>query len=226
MVPSCITSSLIDADERTNERQDMLRRLVRRATETTPSTVTFRSYSARRAPPPPLQTVEEMWEEVIDERSGKKYYWNTISDETTGLDAKKPTTFSVIDPTMPVPTMRGDVGAPPPQRTQGRYEDGLSAESRGGAGSVVGGFGSMIAQGAAWGMGSSLGHRAIGGIFGYGGGGYPTSGGDAAGYPPSGGGDANASSPSSAYDEFDDDFDDGFGSGGDDASIFDFFSED
>jgi len=205
----------------------MLRRLVRRATETPSSTVTttFRAYSARRAPPPPLQTVEEMWEEVIDERSGKKYYWNTISDETTGLDAKKPTTFSVIDPTMPVPTMRGDVGAPPPQRTQGRYEDGLSAESRGG-GSVVGGFGSMIAQGAACGMGSSLGHRAIGGIFGYGGGGYPTSGGDAAGYPPSGGGDANASSPSSAYDEFDDDFDDGFGSGGDDASIFDFFSED
>ena len=221
MVPS-IASSFIDAD--------MLRRLVRRATETRSSTVTTtfqRAYSARRAPPPPLQTVEEMWEEVIDERSGKKYYWNTISDETTGLDAKKPTTFSVIDPTMPVPTMRGDVGAPPPQRTQGRYEDGLSAESRGGgAGSVVGGFGSMIAQGAAWGMGSSLGHRAIGGIFGYGGGGYPTSGGDAAGYPPSGGGDANASSPSSAYDEFDDDFDDGFGSGGDDASIFDFFSED
>lgn len=225
MVPSCTTSSLIDADERTNERRDMLRRLARRATST-PSTVTFRLYSARRAPPPPLQTVEEMWEEVIDERTGKKYYWNTISDETTGLDAKKPTTFSVIDPTMPVPTMRGDVGAPPPQRTQGRYEDGLSAESRGGAGSVVGGFGSMIAQGAAWGMGSSLGHRAIGGIFGYGGGGYPTSGGDAAGYPPSGGGDANASSPSSAYDEFDDDFDDGFGTGGDDASIFDFFSED
>jgi len=222
VVPSIFTSHSLTL--RRTPTKGMLRRLVRRATET-PSTAALRSYSARRAPPPPMQTVEDMWEEVTDERTGRKYFWNTISDETTGLDAKKPTTFSVTDPTMPAPTMRGDVGAPPPQRTQ-RYEDGLSAESRGSAGSVVGGFGSMIAQGAAWGMGSSLGHRAIGGIFGYGGG-YPTSGGggtDAAGYPPSGG-DANAS-PSSAYDEFDDDFDDGFGSGGDDASIFDFFSED
>jgi len=136
----------------------------------------------------------------------------SLRSQTTELGAPKPTTYSALDPTMPAPT--GTRGAPPPQRAH--HDD------RGG-GSIVGGLGGMIAQGAAWGMGSSLGHRAIGGIFGYGGGSSSAS--EGGGYV---GGDTSAPAPpdfGGQSGEFDYD-DDGFGDGSDDASLFDFFSED
>jgi hypothetical protein len=140
---------------------------------------------------------------------------DTSRSQTTELGASRPTTYSALDPSAPAPGANGPRGAPPPQRARD--------DDRGG-GSIVGGLGGMMAQGAAWGMGSSLGHRAIGGIFGYGGGsssaseggGYPVGGDTSAPTPPDFGGQSG---------EFDYD-DDGFGDGSDDASLFDFFSED
>ena len=168
------------------------------------STSASRSTS-RRPPPPASASASAVWEPVVDERTGKTYWWNVETDETTDVDAPRPKTYSVIDPTMPAPIR--SAGAPPPDR----YDD------RAGGGSVVGGLGSMMAQGAAWGMGSSLGHRVMGGMFG-GYGSSPSSDVSGSGSTPQpfGGG--------SGAGEFDDDDGDGYGDGG--GSLFDFFSED
>lgn len=102
---------------------------------------------------------------------------------------------------MPAPAPGTGARAPPPSA----YD-----QQQGSGGGFASGFGGMIAQGAAWGMGSSLGHRAIGGIFGggaYGGG----VGGGAAPQPPVFG------ESSSEFDDIDD---------GDGGGLFDFFSED
>lgn len=167
-----------------------------------------RAYGARRPPPPANVSRESAcWEAATDARTGKTYWWNVETDETTDVDAARPKTYSVVDPTMPAP-MASD-RAPPPAR----YE-------RGGVGGIAGGFGSMMAQGAAWGMGSSMGHRAIGGLFG----GSSWGGGSSAS---GGGGAENAAPPANPFEsgELDDDaMDDGYGDGG--GSLFDFFSED
>jgi len=78
-------------------------------------------------------------------------------------------------------------------------------------------FGGMMAQGAAWGMGSSLGHRMMGGLFG-GGGGGAARGGDVAG---PGAAPTNFGTGDGEFDDMDDG-----GGGGDGGGLFDFFSED
>lgn len=191
----------------------VLRALARRARARAPSPRAAALATRARAPPPPMTSVDALWEEVRDARSGQIYYWQTETDETTPLGAPRPTTYSALDPTMPAPTRSG-TRAPPPSRDLGAA-----------GGSAAGGFGSMIAQGAAWGMGSSLGHRAIGGMFGYGGyGGVGGVGGGEGAIGEAGGTEAPAP-PDFGASEFDDD--DGFGDGGSDGgSLFDFFSED
>ena len=129
---------------------------------------------------------------------------------TTEVGVPKPTTYSSLDPTMPAPTSTGGRAPPPSAYDQGQPSGGLMS-----------GFGGMIAQGAAWGMGSSLGHRAIGGIFGggaYGGG--ASSGGVDGGV---GGGAPQPPVFGDSNSEFDD-IDDGMD--GDGGGLFDFFSED
>ena len=50
-----------------------------RATRATTRATMARGYA--RAPPPPIRAVADVWEEVIDERSGQRYWWNIETDE-------------------------------------------------------------------------------------------------------------------------------------------------
>lgn len=62
-----------------------LRALARRASSaaaaTTTMTTVTRAFASRRAPPPPMTSIEDVWEEVLDERTGKTYHWNVETDE-------------------------------------------------------------------------------------------------------------------------------------------------
>ena len=117
------------------------------------------------APPPPT---DDPWEEVRDEATGQTYWWNVRTNETTALGAEKPRLLG---------TSVGNGNAPPPVGQPQRSD----ALARPGGGSMLGGFGSMVAEGMAFGTGSALAHRAIGSLFGggdygYGGGGAPAPG--------------------------------------------------
>ena len=103
-----------------------------------------------KAAPPP--TMEDTWEEVKDETTGQTYWWNVQTNETTALGAPKPVATSLT------PAQQG--GAPPPV--------GQPPQQR----SMMGAFGSMVAEGMAFGTGSAIAHRAIGSMFGGGGYGY------------------------------------------------------
>ena len=79
--------------------------------------------------------------EEVKDQNGNIYYWNTVTDETTAIGEPRPTAMSVHQP-----------------------------QSGGIAGAATG-FAGMVAQGMAFGAGSSMAHHAIGGLFGGGGGG-------------------------------------------------------
>ena len=154
---------------------------------------------AVRAAPPPA---EDPWEEVRDESTGQTYWWNVQTNETTALGAPKP-----------------QPGAPPPA---GVHQGSNAVARPGGGGSLLGGFGSMVAEGMAFGTGSAIAHRAIGSIFG--GGGYYGGGGGGGAAPPP---EQPAAPPADAGggslwgDEMDDIDDDGGGGGFFDGFDFD-----
>ena len=55
--------------------------------------------ASKQLPPPPPPVVEEttpedVWVEVKDEGTGKSYWWNQESNETTALDAPKPVGYT------------------------------------------------------------------------------------------------------------------------------------
>lgn len=87
-------------------------------------------------PPPSPQRAEDAWVEVKDKASGQVYWWNTVTDETTELGVPKPT---------------GAVA---------------SAIPEGQSGSMMGGLGRVVAEGFAFGVGSSVAHSVVGSIFG------------------------------------------------------------
>ena len=163
----------------------------------------------KAAPPPAL---EDPWEEVKDETTGQTYWWNVHTNETTALGAPKPT-----GPTSLAPSQQA--GAPPPV--------GQPPQQR----SMMGSFGSIVAEGMAFGTGSAIAHRAIGSIFGGGGYGYGGGyggGGSVAGGPPAPGSAAEVppsdNSGSSMWgDEFDADADSSDGGGWGD--VFDGWDE-
>jgi hypothetical protein len=105
---------------------------------------------------PPAQTtaiaVHEAWEEVKD-TSGQIYWWNTQTNETTQLGAPKPT-----GPTALGPSQTSQLAEAPQQ-----------------SGGMMSGLGGMVAQGFAFGVGSSVAHSVVGSMFG------GSSGGDSGG---------------------------------------------
>ena len=76
---------------------------------------------------------KDPWIEVRDETTGQIYWWNTDTDETTALGAPKPTSMAP-----------GPSGVPPPapQQQQG--------------GGMMSGLGGVMAEGFAFGVGSSV----------------------------------------------------------------------
>ncbi len=89
-----------------------------------------------KSPPPPKLRLEDAWVEVRDDQTGKIYWWNQVSNETTALDAPKPT-----GPVANIP--QGQVAMPQPQS-----------------------FAGMVAEGFSWGVGMSLARHAVGSVMG------------------------------------------------------------
>ncbi len=160
------------------------------------------------APPPPT---DDPWEEVRDEATGQTYWWNVRTNETTALGAEKPRLLGTS-----AGGGNGANGAPPPVSQQQRSD----AVARPGGGSVLGGFGSMVAEGMAFGTGSALAHRAIGSLFGGGDYGYGGGGAPAPGSPPPPEAPASDAFGGGWGDEMDD------ADGGDGGSFFDGFDFD
>ena len=72
-----------------------------------------------KSPPPPKLRLEDAWVEVKDDQTGKIYWWNQVSNETTALDAPKPT-----GPVANIP--QGQVAMPQPQSFAGMVAEGFS----------------------------------------------------------------------------------------------------
>ena len=89
-------------------------------------------------PPPAPLAVEDAWVEVEDKPSGLKYFWNTETNETTALGAPKPTGVAA------------EQAAQPPAQSGG----------------MMSGLGRVVAEGFAFGVGSSIAHSMVGSMFG------------------------------------------------------------
>jgi hypothetical protein len=108
----------------------------------------------KTAPPPAAIAVEDSWVGVKDVSSGQIYWWNQVTDETTQLGAPKPTSSSAISD----------------QTQQGVVPIGGQQQQSGG---MMSGLGGVMAQGMAFGVGSSVAHSVMGNMFGGSGGSAP-----------------------------------------------------
>ena len=95
--------------------------------------------------------VEEAWVEVPDKNSGLSYWWNQQTNETTHIGAPRPTGATAM-------------AVPPPAEAQ--------------SGGMMSGLGGVVAQGMAFGVGSSIAHHAVGAVANSFGGGHDDHGGD------------------------------------------------
>lgn len=126
--------------------------------------------AAGTAQPPAVG--QEDWTEVKDEKGGQTYWWNKRTNETTPLGAPKPGP----DPWKEVKDASGQtywwnpetnqttaVGAPKPPAA------GVAPHQAGGAPaapSAMGGLGGALADGLAWGVGTSVASRMMDGVLG------------------------------------------------------------
>jgi hypothetical protein len=105
-------------------------------------------FFARKAPtrrPPPAAAsaapaVVDPWVSVKDESSGQIYWWNQDTDETTGLGEPKPMAAAAPG------------GVPGPAGEQQR-------------GGMMSGLGGVVAEGFAFGVGSSIARNVVGSFF-------------------------------------------------------------
>ena len=96
----------------------------------------LKSESSKTKVPKPFE-LKDPWVEVLDKSSGQVYYWNQTTDETTAVGAPKPT-----DGNRSITTP----AAPEP--------------------GMISSLGGMVAQGFAFGVGSSIAHNVVGSMFG------------------------------------------------------------
>lgn len=94
---------------------------------------------------------KDPWVEVLDKASGQVYFWNQTTNETTSLGAPKPT---------------------------GQNTTAVATQQEPQGGGMMSGLGGVVAQGFAFGVGSSIAHSVVGSMFG---GGSSHGGGDSGG---------------------------------------------
>lgn len=127
------------------------------------------SSSSELAPPPATENQDpsQAWTAVQDPQSGQTYWWNTVTNETTHLNAPKPLGATLAtSPNYTAVAPQGQQGIMQQQQPQAQQP----------------GLGSVLAQGFAFGTGSAIAHNVVGSFFGGGGGGSSGSdGGDAGG---------------------------------------------
>jgi hypothetical protein len=111
------------------------------------------------SPPAPLTDIKDAWTSVLDKSSGQLYWWNTVTNETTALGAPKPAGPTALG--QPLPQQFAQPGAP--------------------------GLGRVMAEGMAFGVGSSVAHGVVGSMFG--GGNHHSSGHDGGSIGSDSGGD-------------------------------------
>eukprot|EP00808_Paulinella_micropora_P015035 g65038.t1 len=134
--------------------------------------------------PPPAMRDDDPWEEVKDAASGKSYWWNKETDETTVLGAPKPTGNSAVVTADPWKEVKDPatgqsywwnqitdettpLGAPKPQPRAPAPQPGgpggapLQQQQQGGPG-----LGGVLMEGMAFGVGSSIAHRAVDSVLG------------------------------------------------------------
>lgn len=128
---------------------------------TAPMTLVSRDFAIKRtttrksikksAPAPSAPaTVDEAWEPVTDPATGGIYYWNTMTNEVTHVGAAHPMLAA--------------------QQAQGQGGGIMQPQTQGGG--MMSGLGGVVAQGMAFGVGSSIAHHAVGSMMGHGGGGH------------------------------------------------------
>jgi len=94
-------------------------------------------------------TVDEAWQAVTDEATGGIYYWNTMTNEVTHVGAEHPVVAA--------------------QQPQGQQAGGVMSPQPAAGGGMMSGLGGVMAQGMAFGVGSSIAHHAVGSMMGGGG---------------------------------------------------------
>lgn len=103
-----------------------------------------KSGSGRSKKPSPPISIDDAWKEVKDPESGQIYFWNTVTNQTTALGEPKPTS------SVPGPSNSSVPAPAPPQQSGG----------------MMSGLGGVVAEGFAFGVGSSLARHAVGSLFG------------------------------------------------------------